>query len=191
MIKRLCSVAGCGKKHFCKSFCRAHYERMNRHGDPLTCHKPISAKGKPMAWILTNVGHDGDGCLIWPFARFPDGRAHMASGKPSRIMCEQAHGPAPTQTHEAAHSCGNAYGGCVHPKHLRWATALENAADKRLHGTIIEGEAHYASKLTAANVREIRRLALTMPQKDLCPLFGVNANTISKIVNLKAWKHVQ
>lgn len=151
----------------------------------------MSPRGSVMQWLRDNFGHDGDDCLIWPFARHPDGRAHMNGAKPSRVMCELAHGYAPTRQHEAAHSCGNGHGGCVNPKHLRWATPIENAADKRAHGTVIEGEAHYHSKLTEPAVRQIRQMAQAMPQKELCHVFGVNANTISKIVNRKSWKHVQ
>lgn len=50
-----------------------------------------------------------------------------------RLVCIRRHGPPPTDDLEAAHSCGNA--GCVNPRHIRWATRFENAADKKLHGT--------------------------------------------------------
>lgn len=29
---KLCSVAGCGTKHYARSFCKAHYTQIQRHG---------------------------------------------------------------------------------------------------------------------------------------------------------------
>lgn len=190
-VARQCDVVDCNSPHFCKGYCRKHFERWKKYGDPSFVKIVMSPRGSVKRWLQDHATHDGDECLVWPFSRHPDGRAQMGSAKPSRLICEMAHGPAPTKRHEAAHSCGNAYGGCVNPKHLRWATPVENAADKRIHGTVVEGEAHFYAKLTEADVRRIRQMAQTVPQKDLCPIFGVNANTISKVVSRKSWKHVQ
>ena len=35
MAERICSVEGCDRKHFGKSFCQMHYQRWRTHGDPL------------------------------------------------------------------------------------------------------------------------------------------------------------
>lgn len=51
----------------------------------------------------------------------------------SRVVCERVNGPAPTEKHETAHGCGNSW--CVNKRHLRWATHIENEADKLIHGT--------------------------------------------------------
>jgi hypothetical protein len=37
---RICSVPGCPEKHFGRSYCRTHYERWKRNGDPLFLHRP-------------------------------------------------------------------------------------------------------------------------------------------------------
>ena len=139
---RLCAVDTCERPHFCKGYCRLHYERWKRHGSPDVVLKRLSVRGEPMRWLLQHAIHLGDECLTWPFARFPDGRAHMNGRKPTRVMCEMAHGPAPTPQHEAAHSCGKGHEACINPQHLRWATPVENAADKVVHGTVLEGERH-------------------------------------------------
>jgi hypothetical protein len=141
-----------------------------------------------MKWLLDHASYSGAECLIWPFARHPDGRAHMKAGKPSRIMCELAHGPAPTPTHEAAHSCGKAYSGCVNPLHLRWATPKENAADKEMHGTVVRGERHYGTTLTEVDVRRIRSLRGEVLGRDLAEEYGVTAGCISEIQNMKSWR---
>lgn len=185
-----CKIQDCDKKNFSFGWCRNHYERWKRHGDPLICKLVLSPAGATMAWITANKDYDGDDCLIWPFARHPSGRAHMARAKPSRIMCEMAHGKAPSPTHQAAHSCGNANGGCVNPKHLRWATRKENEADKLIHGTRIRGEAHYAAILTEESVREIRSLAGVKQQKEIAAEFGIATTTVCNIIHGHSWRHV-
>jgi len=186
-----CAVSGCGNESFCRSFCKKHYERWRRHRDPDICKKPMAARGEPMRWIVDNSAFNRDDCLIWPFARHPDGRPHMKGGKPTRIMCSMAHGPVPSPLHEAAHSCGKGNQGCISPKHLRWATPTENAADKELHGTVIRGERHWGAKLNESAVREIRRLSAMRTQQSIADQFGVKIMCINKIINRKTWRHIE
>lgn len=188
---RACSVNGCGAPLLARGWCKRHYDRWRRHGDPHICLKPMVARGAPMQWLIENAEHNGDDCLIWPFARHPDGRAHMRAGKPSRIMCELAHGQPPTDKHEAAHSCGKGYDACVNPQHLRWATPVENTADKVEHGTLLNGSRLPQAKLTENQVREIRALKGKLFQREIAAMFGVQITCINKILNGKSWRHVR
>jgi hypothetical protein len=148
-------------------------------------------KGEPRKWIKEHANFQGDGCLIWPFARHPDGRAQGSGGtRPPRLMCEAAHGLAPSPFHEAAHSCGKGHEACMNPKHLRWATPLENASDKFIHGTVIVGEKHYGAKLTEDKIRQIRALSGKIGQKEIAEMFGVKIVCVNKVINRKTWKHV-
>lgn len=186
-----CSIRACRAPTYRYGLCRRHYERQKRHGDPLICLKPLSPRGRPRSWLERHVGYEFDNCLIWPYARFPDGRAHMAAGKPSRIMCEMAHGPAPSPKHQAAHSCGNGNGGCVNPRHLRWATPKENSDDKEIHGTVVRGRKHPAAKLIDEDIRNIRLLDSQGVQRQvIAARFGVNKSCITKILQGTHWKHV-
>jgi hypothetical protein len=192
MTRNICSIDGCEAFAHSHGWCRVHYERWKRHGSPMTVLKPMSKRGAPYQWLLDNAQHTGEECLTWPFAKHPDGRAHMKLGrhtaKPARLMCEMAHGPAPSPVHEAAHSCGKGHEACVNPRHLRWATPAENSADKVAHGTIIAGERHYGAKLTASDVAEIRALKGIVQGRELAARFGVNPSCISKVQNDRAWK---
>lgn len=47
-----CSVEGCEAKHYCKGYCRPHYTRWTRNGDPLVTRKP----GRPRRYCTI------DGC---------------------------------------------------------------------------------------------------------------------------------
>jgi len=48
MSERVCSVEGCDKPHKSRGWCRKHYLRFWRHGDPLTVKQPgRPRKGRP------------------------------------------------------------------------------------------------------------------------------------------------
>lgn len=102
-------------------------------------------------------------------------------------MCETAHGPRPSDIHEAAHSCGNGSLGCGNPKHLRWDTPEGNHADKVEHGTTNRGERQWQARLTEADVRDIRAMLGTTKQKDIASLYGLNPCVISEIKTGRKW----
>jgi hypothetical protein len=153
---------------------------------------PRTSKGIPMKWLMEHATYEGTDCLIWPFARNPDGYANMGGERPIRIMCRLAHGEASTKAHQAAHSCGNGKGGCVHPKHLRWATRKENALDSLHHGTRARGEKQGHAKLTENQVREIRRLynAGGISQSEIGRRFGVSVQAVWDITHFVNWKRL-
>lgn len=74
---------------------------------------------------------------------------------------------------------------------LAWGTRKENVADAMRHGTFICGERHKNAKLTASQVREIRRRhgsgeTAASISKD----YPVAASTILDIAARKKWRHV-
>ncbi len=186
-----CSVKGCSNPHDAKGYCRMHYGRWKNHGDPTITTKP--ANGTLMRWLSDHLDYEDDPCLIWPFARCArSGSAQITIKKrtvnPARVICEMLYGPPPTSKHEAAHSCGKGHEGCVHPRHVRWATHKENEADKRLHGTSPQGENHGSAKLKESQILEIR--ASTESCRLAGERFGVDAVMISRIRRRKAWAHI-
>ncbi len=186
--KSLCSVDGCCKPHYASGYCRNHNYRFRMYGNPLAGR---AAQGEPMTWIKRNVTHTGESCLIWPYARFPNGYAVIVNGgkttHASNIMCREAHGSAPSHAPFSLHSCGNGPNGCVHPQHLRWGTQSENMADSVFDGTRCRGERQHHSKLTESDVREIRRLRGTIRQIDIAARYGVDPNTVLRIQKREAW----
>ena len=108
-----------------------------------------------------------------------------------RFVCLATHGIPMGEQTQAAHSCGNK--GCINPKHLRWATASENAADRHLHGTDFMGERNSQAKLTEAEVRHIRFLwdsCMGITQTRIGELYGIRQSVVSRIVNKKLWSHI-
>jgi hypothetical protein len=150
-----------------------------------------SKQTSPRSWLEGHRFHHIDSCLIWPFAaksagygiiQVPNGRSLVAS----RVMCAIAHGRAPDETMEAAHSCGNPM--CVNPKHLRWATSKENHLDRRIHGTDHSGEKARDAKLTVEAVEQIRaRRANGESLRALGKAFGVTHSAIQFVVAEKTW----
>lgn len=191
---RTCSIEGCSSRVKAYNRCTLHHRRWQAHGDPLVCKKPRSQNGSPEAWLLERAGDVSDKCLTWPFARFPNGRAKIRRGKSvlnaSRVMCEIAHGPAPSDDYESAHSCGKGHLACVRSNHLRWATKDDNERDKLAHGTIVRGEMSNRSKLTNQSVLQIRSRATTSTMSSLAREFGVSVSTISNVVRRIGWRHI-
>lgn len=192
---RKCKVADCERDARRSAggkvgFCSMHYSRWRTHGDPSVVAAPPSPAKD---WLLANRDYGGDECLVWPFHIGADGygRAHRFGNgtltTASNIMCELAHGPAPSRKHECAHSCGRGNAGCTNPRHLYWATPNRNHADKIVHGTTNRGERQGASRLTEADVIAIRQRAASETQTALAAAFGVDQSHISKIVSGERW----
>jgi hypothetical protein len=78
---------------------------------------------------------------------------------------------------QARHLCG--YGRCINPAHLKLGTALENARDKRTHGTA-------GKKIDWAKAQKIR--ASDRAAKDLAAEYGVATSVVYGIRNNKIWR---
>lgn len=188
--QRLCSIQGCGKRHFGRGYCHCHYERLLRHGSPFAGRAGSGNVRK----FLENVvlPYDGHECLIWPFpikTRYPGFRNY--EGRQCsfhRYICSIENGPPPTEKHEAAHSCGNSH--CVNKTHLSWKTGAQNAADKLVHGTDMRGEKHFAAKLTASQVREMRALKGKHSLRELGRMFNIHHSVVGRIFRGEAWPDV-
>lgn len=149
--------------------------------------KRIADKGSSERFLREHVGFMADACLAWPYRTVLTGYGlaviNGVQKRASRWMCILAHGEPPTAKHQAAHSCGNA--SCVNPRHLRWATAKENSADKIAHGTTNHGERNGKTILTPKDVEFIK--AAPPDLKALMDRFGVSKGCISKIRSGKRW----
>jgi len=145
-------------------------------------------------FIIENAGHDGGECLIWPYTRHPVGYGLVGFGGrltyAHRVMCAAAHGAPPSDDRVTAHSCGNGYGGCVNPNHLRWATQAENLSDKIAHGKHRSGHGHYKSALNPDQVEKAKTAVLSK-RGDLARLafdLGVSHATILRVRNGESYR---
>lgn len=192
-IDKGCSVEGCDKPHQARGWCYMHYKLFLRNGDPLA--RKHAAKWSTMQWIEDHKNYDGDDCLIWPFALMNKqgyGKTQFQGKHVSAhvAMCIVAHGDKPGPKMVAAHSCGKGHLACVNPKHLRWATYAENAADRKMHGTYYSGESCYQAKLKSEDIPKIREMSKTMSRSQIAELFGVTYAAIHNILVGRSWRHV-
>lgn len=188
----ICSIPNCGKPVLARGWCRSHYERWKRHGEPLAGRRARPPRGSARRFLRETVlRFTGDECLTWPYSQATGGYGQVRdSGRMRRVhvvVCEAVYGPRPSPKHEAAHSCGKGHKQCVNPNHLRWATHAENQADKIKHGTACRGETSHASKLTTADVRRIRALRGQIGSEQLGRMFGVNGSSIVAIQRRRSW----
>lgn len=150
-------------------------------------------KFSQITWVEdVALQHNWVSCLPWPYATAKSGYGVVGVGKSKvalvhRLVCEAAHGPPPTPSHQACHSCGVRI--CCNPAHLRWDTVRANAMDRIIHGTMLRGETQPNSKLTEAEVVTIR--ASKDKGVDIATRFGVAQSVVSEIRSGKAWKHLE
>lgn len=185
-----CIFVGCDRQGSSTrgGLCGAHYKRKWRHGDPAGVRKMRANDGEPLLWLKDHVSYDGDDCLKWPFADRGSGYGAVndddgVTSGAHRLMCILAHGEPSGPRDQAAHSCGRGHMGCVNPRHLRWATKAENAADRVGHGTHGRGEANGNALLTNDQARAVRSAWPRRSQNQLARQYGVSQTQIWKIVH--------
>lgn len=113
--------------------------------------------------------------------------------KVHRLVCATFNGPQPDNERRfVAHWDGNPKNNA--PDNLRWASAKENIADKRRHGTHLQGAAHPQATLTEAQVRQIRSLPPgRLPKghmKRLVAQYGVDESSIANVRARRTWTQV-
>lgn len=145
-----------------------------------------AGKGAAIAWLRHHVNYDADFCLIFPFYRDPNGYGMLGylgvRHYAHRLMCELAHGPAPADKPEAAHSCGNGHGGCANPRHLAWKTKAGNRQDSLAHGTGTRNRGGNVRSLNEDQIAHIRSLKDVKTQNEIAVMFGVSAPTVRAIL---------
>lgn len=98
-------------------------------------------------------------------------------------------GPPPTSLHEVAHWDGDPTNNEL--SNLRWATHVENEADKIRHDRTLRGERSSSAKLTRDQVVEIANLrADGLLLREIGVQFGVTEQHVGKIIARKTWRHI-
>ena len=146
--------------------------------------RPKARHGEPQRFLDAALSADHRDCIIWPYGKangYGRMRLRRASGwfivNVNRHVCELKRGPAPDESMEAAHSCG--VRACIQWRHLRWATCVDNSADKVLHGTLSRGEGTGVARLSDDDVLAIAKDV--RPDAAIAAEYGVGTETIRKI----------
>jgi hypothetical protein len=132
---RSCSVPGCSKLQDSRGYCKSHYYRWSRYGDPLGTKPPrLTRPTSERFWEKVDKLHPS-GCWLWTAATNGDGYGtfHLGGGDPMvgahRFAYEALRGPIPPEM-ELDHLCRNRL--CVNPDHIELVTTQENI--RRGHG---------------------------------------------------------
>jgi hypothetical protein len=139
-----------------------------------------------------------DGCWEWQGTRATDGYGVFWDGtrqvRAHRYSWELHNGPIPPGLN-VCHHCDNPP--CVNPAHLFVGTHADNVADKMSKGRHRSGkpdqwgERNPAARLTAAQVAEIKALALAgYTTMELAPRYGVTFSNIAMILRGLTWAGV-
>lgn len=82
---------------------------------------------------------------------------------------------------------------CCNPKHLYAGTPAQNTEDRGWDGNDLQGERNHKAKITASDVREIRRRwqGRESSQSKMAREFGLTPAVVSKIVHRDTWKHIE
>jgi hypothetical protein len=146
--------------------------------------------GEPRAFLRAAVESQTNECIVWKFSKasagygtiFFGGRYHnvhrlalqMAIGDPSHPNLVAAHAPG---------ICHNP--SCINPRHLRWATDEENAADRIIDGTENRGSRQHHAKLTEEQA--LRIFDDQRPRDTIAAEFGVSRRCVGAIKTGSSW----
>lgn len=133
---------------------------------------------------LGAVRKDGYGTFV------PSGMSHSPRVTASRHAYILSRGlislPATTYV---CHRCDNPI--CCNPRHLFAGTQTDNMRDASSKARTARGERHYTARLTADDVRAIRRdYAAGVGQCELARRHNYDQRNINRIVSRKIWKHL-
>jgi hypothetical protein len=191
---KICSVDGCERKIYGKTFCLNHHRKNKKYGNPLfgiTINKPPN--GAVQEYLNDALKNLTDDCMIWPFSCTQSGYAKFHhEGKTKllcRFLCEEYNGAPPSENYVTRHICGKGLKGCFNPRHLEWGTQKPNSDDMELHETRAKGERVGISKLKEEDIPEIRYLiAIGEKQTDIAEIFGVSQSAINAVHTGRTWK---
>lgn len=199
--ERPCSVEGCKKTSKCRDrYCSMHASRYRKTGSVgiIGCINTMNMTFEEKLFYRRRICINN--CWEWTGYRDKDGYGKMTTtliegkNKPygvHRISAMVFKGFDILSNLLVCHKCDNP--SCFNPEHLFIGTPKKNYND-----SINKGRMRYAlgedagnSKLNNNDIYKIRNLyEKGERQSSIAKIFNINKSQVSKIVNMKGWKHL-
>jgi len=172
--------------------------RFERPGSGEAYEWPLASGVEERFWAKVDVRED-DECWEWKaycnrqgYGMIRNGRRMAKSSRMAWVLAN--HRPIPSGLH-ALHHCDNR--ACVNHSHIYVGTNADNIKDKvtrersKFSHPERQGELHPLAKLSADDVREIRRVGIGGGKgRESAKRFGVSPATVTLIVQRKLWPHL-
>ena len=159
--------------------------RVGDDGSMWSCRAKNGKGRKPTKWHMLSVYYNTSGYVNITLRRNEGGSTIQIV---SRLVLMAFVGPC-SKGMECRHLDGNRDNNYL--TNLAWGTHAENVADTIRHGTLRRGEQCSSTKLTASDVRAIRRLAASGHKyAALARVYSVTTPAIWQVVHRKTWKHI-
>lgn len=190
-----CSIEGCAKKYYAKSFCEMHYQRNKKFRSPFGGIGAHHAPPEERFWRhVTKVGRNE--CWLWHgkkgagYGQFqPGGKGSNTVGA-HRYSYHLANGGDLPRV--VMHECDNPL--CVNPAHLKAGDYAANTADMIAKGRRGNpkalGERNFNTKLTPDDVRAIRQRQ-GESAASVGRAFGIDHKAVLAIWRGITWKHIE
>lgn len=192
-IQTHCAVDGCDRQHYAHGHCQMHRRRVLKTGSAGdAAPRVIPSVQERLASRSVRQGE----CLIYTAGyTMPQGHVTIrAFGRNTRahVAAWRVHtGEWPATGQVVRHKCDVPR--CIEPNHLELGSVADNNRDRveRGRSNPPSGERNAQSKLTAADVLEIRALLATgQSQSAVGRRFGVGQSCISSIARGERWAHI-
>lgn len=186
---KTCSI--CDSKHYSLGYCRRHYGRFKKWGDPHNFG--CGPRRMPLQALLEECKSidPETGCWNWTglITRYGYGQTRITGTAEHihRLSYKLVHGEINPPSLVVCHKCDNRR--CFNPDHLFLGTRDDNQKDMKAKRRSAFGERNARATLTAEQVAAI--IADPRRQRIIGIDFGITQGHVSAIKRGERWHHMQ
>lgn len=131
--------------------------------------------------LAAPINQDGYPCVVLSY------RNKQRKYSVHRLVLVAFRGPPNSPSMHGAHGDGNRQNNLL--ENLRWATPLENSADRKRHGNTAVGNRHGLARATEAQLVAIR--ACRLPFDEICALTGFPPDYVRRMRGIRGLRRIE